>query len=197
MLAKKAGNIINMASVASSIKGKRSSSDLFFLLQLLVELFLLKGTRCLWSLASLCNPLISDKCFACVWLCVSDRCFLNTGVVNRCVYSTSKAAVIGLTKSIAVDFIEQGIRCNCVCPGKVRTQCNKSPCVFSLPQWYSKYTVNVLEIRLNWWGFFSWRLFHVRAQWLKSQSKKMLCILLFWLFIYITSKSNPIVFDTY
>ncbi|KAG7241244.1 hypothetical protein INR49_025762, partial [Caranx melampygus] len=63
MLAKKSGNIINMASVASSIKG----------------------------------------------------------VVNRCVYSTSKAAVIGLTKSIAADFIEQGIRCNCVCPGTVDT----------------------------------------------------------------------------
>ncbi|AWP05554.1 Mitochondrial sodium/hydrogen exchanger NHA2 [Scophthalmus maximus] len=63
MLAKKAGNIINMASVASSIKG----------------------------------------------------------VVNRCVYSTSKAAVIGLTKSIATDFIEQGIRCNCICPGTVDT----------------------------------------------------------------------------
>lgn len=46
-------------------------------------------------------------------------CFPNTGVVNRCVYSTSKAAVIGLTKSIAADFIEQGIRCNCVCPGKL------------------------------------------------------------------------------
>ncbi|XP_048189458.1 3-hydroxybutyrate dehydrogenase type 2 isoform X2 [Perognathus longimembris pacificus] len=38
------------------------------------------------------------------------------GVVNRCVYSTSKAAVIGLTKSVAADFIQQGIRCNCVCP---------------------------------------------------------------------------------
>ncbi|XP_041838617.1 3-hydroxybutyrate dehydrogenase type 2 isoform X1 [Melanotaenia boesemani] len=63
MLAKKSGNIINMASVASSIKG----------------------------------------------------------VVNRCVYSTSKAAVIGLTKSIAADFIEQGIRCNCICPGTVDT----------------------------------------------------------------------------
>lgn len=43
---------------------------------------------------------------------------LLLGVVNRCVYSTSKAAVIGLTKSVAADFIEQGIRCNCVCPGK-------------------------------------------------------------------------------
>ncbi|XP_012879201.1 PREDICTED: 3-hydroxybutyrate dehydrogenase type 2 [Dipodomys ordii] len=63
MLAQKSGNIINMSSVASSIKG----------------------------------------------------------VVNRCVYSTSKAAVIGLTKSVAADFIQQGIRCNCVCPGTVDT----------------------------------------------------------------------------
>ncbi|XP_062992462.1 dehydrogenase/reductase SDR family member 6 [Elgaria multicarinata webbii] len=43
------------------------------------------------------------------------------GAVNRCVYSTSKAAVIGLTKSIAVDFVEKGIRCNCICPGTVDT----------------------------------------------------------------------------
>uniref|UniRef100_A0A3Q3MXG1 Dehydrogenase/reductase SDR family member 6 n=1 Tax=Mastacembelus armatus TaxID=205130 RepID=A0A3Q3MXG1_9TELE len=49
-----------------------------------------------------------------------DIC-VSSGVVNRCVYSTSKAAVIGLTKSIAADFIEQGIRCNCVCPGTVDT----------------------------------------------------------------------------
>ncbi|XP_062864391.1 dehydrogenase/reductase SDR family member 6 [Trichomycterus rosablanca] len=63
MLARKSGNIINMSSVASSIKG----------------------------------------------------------VVNRCVYSTSKAAVIGLTKSVAADFLEQGIRCNCICPGTVDT----------------------------------------------------------------------------
>ncbi|XP_043401200.1 3-hydroxybutyrate dehydrogenase type 2 isoform X2 [Chelonia mydas] len=63
MLAQRSGNIINMSSVASSIKG----------------------------------------------------------VVNRCVYSTSKAAIIGLTKSVAADFIEQGIRCNCICPGTVDT----------------------------------------------------------------------------
>ncbi|KAF4118498.1 hypothetical protein G5714_000549 [Onychostoma macrolepis] len=63
MLPRKSGNIINMASVASSIKG----------------------------------------------------------VVNRCVYSTSKAAIIGLTKSVAADFLEQGIRCNCICPGTVDT----------------------------------------------------------------------------
>ena len=52
-------------------------------------------------------------------------CFLDTGVVNRCVYSTSKAAVIGLTKSVAADFIEKGIRCNCVCPGEFRTPYKK------------------------------------------------------------------------
>ncbi|XP_007495927.1 dehydrogenase/reductase SDR family member 6 isoform X2 [Monodelphis domestica] len=63
MLAQKSGTIINMSSVASSIKG----------------------------------------------------------TVNRCVYGTSKAAVIGLTKSVAADFIHQGIRCNCVCPGTVDT----------------------------------------------------------------------------
>jgi 2-keto-3-deoxy-L-fuconate dehydrogenase len=43
------------------------------------------------------------------------------GVANRFVYSTTKAAVIGLTKSIAADFIAQGIRCNAICPGTVQT----------------------------------------------------------------------------
>eukprot|EP00164_Ancoracysta_twista_P005169 GFYU01007061.1.p1 GENE.GFYU01007061.1~~GFYU01007061.1.p1 ORF type:complete len:243 (-),score=37.78 GFYU01007061.1:30-758(-) len=43
------------------------------------------------------------------------------GAPNRCVYGASKAAVIGLTKSLAVDFINKGIRVNCVCPGTVDT----------------------------------------------------------------------------
>ncbi|TGD43843.1 SDR family oxidoreductase [Pseudotabrizicola sediminis] len=42
-------------------------------------------------------------------------------VPNRFVYSSTKAAVIGLTKSIAADFITKGIRCNAVCPGTVDT----------------------------------------------------------------------------
>jgi 2-keto-3-deoxy-L-fuconate dehydrogenase len=43
------------------------------------------------------------------------------GVPNRFAYTTSKAAVIGLTKSVAVDMIRQGIRCNAICPGTVES----------------------------------------------------------------------------
>jgi 2-keto-3-deoxy-L-fuconate dehydrogenase len=43
------------------------------------------------------------------------------GLPNRCAYGASKAAVIGLTKSVAADFVAQGIRCNAVCPGTVDT----------------------------------------------------------------------------
>ncbi|WP_299417816.1 SDR family oxidoreductase [uncultured Sulfitobacter sp.] len=51
------------------------------------------------------------------------------GAPNRFIYGTTKAAVVGLTKSVAVDFVAKGIRCNCICPGTVES-----------PSWHDRVT---------------------------------------------------------
>lgn len=51
------------------------------------------------------------------------------GAPNRFIYGTTKAAVVGLTKSVAVDYVKQGIRCNCICPGTVES-----------PSWHDRVT---------------------------------------------------------
>ncbi|RLJ59266.1 2-keto-3-deoxy-L-fuconate dehydrogenase [Litoreibacter meonggei] len=51
------------------------------------------------------------------------------GAPNRFVYGTTKAAVIGMTKSVAVEYIKQGVRCNCICPGTVES-----------PSWHDRVT---------------------------------------------------------
>ncbi len=43
------------------------------------------------------------------------------GIPNRFIYSASKAAVLGITKSIAADYINHGIRCNAICPGTIQS----------------------------------------------------------------------------
>ena len=52
---------------------------------------------------------------------MSSACSSVIGAPNRFIYGTTKAAVIGLTKSVAVDYISKGIRCNCICPGTVES----------------------------------------------------------------------------
>ncbi len=52
---------------------------------------------------------------------MSSACSSVIGAPNRFIYGATKAAVIGLTKSVAVDYIKQGIRCNCICPGTVES----------------------------------------------------------------------------
>jgi len=43
------------------------------------------------------------------------------GIPNRFIYSASKAAVLGITKSVAADYINDGIRCNAICPGTIQS----------------------------------------------------------------------------
>ena len=50
---------------------------------------------------------------------IASVCSSILAAPNRFVYGTTKAAIIGLTKSVAIEYITDGIRCNCICPGTV------------------------------------------------------------------------------
>ncbi len=73
----------------------------FWMIQALLPGMLKQGRGSIINMASVCGSL--------------------KGLPNRSVYGASKAAVVGLTKSVAADFVGQGIRCNCIAPGTVDT----------------------------------------------------------------------------
>ena len=52
---------------------------------------------------------------------MASVCSSIKGIVQRAVYGASKAAVIGLTKSVSADYLRNGVRCNCICPGTVQS----------------------------------------------------------------------------
>lgn len=52
---------------------------------------------------------------------MASACSSVKGAPNRFLYGTSKAAVIGLTKAVATEYVRDGVRCNCLCPGTVET----------------------------------------------------------------------------
>jgi len=57
---------------------------------------------------------------------MASVCSSIKGLPNRFIYGTTKAAVIGLTKSVAADFVAEGIRCNAICPGATATHIAES-----------------------------------------------------------------------
>jgi 2-keto-3-deoxy-L-fuconate dehydrogenase len=73
----------------------------FWMIQAVLPGMLAKGGGSIINMASVCGSL--------------------KGLPNRCIYGASKAAVVGLTKSVAADFVAQGIRCNAIAPGTVDT----------------------------------------------------------------------------
>ena len=73
----------------------------FWMIQAVLPKMLAKGGGSIINMASVCGSL--------------------KGLPNRFIYGASKAAVVGLTKSVAADFVGQGIRCNAIAPGTVDT----------------------------------------------------------------------------
>ena len=73
----------------------------FWMIQAVLPGMLAKGGGSIINMASVCGSL--------------------KGLPNRFIYGASKAAVVGLTKSVAADYVGQGIRCNAIAPGTVDT----------------------------------------------------------------------------
>ena len=78
------------------------------------------NVRAMWKVARAFLPGMIERGRGSI-VNMSSACSSVKGAPNRFLYGTTKAAVIGMTKSIATEYVGQGIRCNCLCPGTVDT----------------------------------------------------------------------------
>jgi len=78
------------------------------------------NVRAMWKVAQAFIPGMLERRRGSI-VNMSSACSSIKGAPNRFLYGTTKAAVMGLTKSIATEYVAQGIRCNCLCPGTVDT----------------------------------------------------------------------------
>ena len=78
------------------------------------------NVRAMWKVAQAFIPGMLERRRGSI-VNMSSACSSIKGAPNRFLYGTTKAAVVGLTKSIATEYVAQGIRCNCLCPGTVDT----------------------------------------------------------------------------
>ena len=78
------------------------------------------NVRAMWKMMAAALPRMVEAGGGSI-INVVSVCSSIKGLPNRFVYGTTKAAVIGMTKSVAADFVTKGIRCNAVCPGTVDT----------------------------------------------------------------------------
>jgi 2-keto-3-deoxy-L-fuconate dehydrogenase len=78
------------------------------------------NVRAMWKVARAFIPGMLDRGRGSI-VNMSSACSSVKGAPNRFLYGTTKAAVIGMTRSIATEYVAQGLRCNCLCPGTVDT----------------------------------------------------------------------------
>lgn len=78
------------------------------------------NVRSMFRTMRACLPAMRDRKVGSI-INMSSALSSIIGAPNRFVYGTTKAAVIGMTKSVAIEYIKEGIRCNCICPGTVES----------------------------------------------------------------------------